>query len=85
MQNQLVINSSYYCIRGNVGGQILVMNNGAYVIGHFSEYTRELVWQRVVPATDRKSIEDWLTRHFPPKTEAEKLAKQNRAAAAPAR
>ncbi len=45
--------------------KFLVMNTGAYVLGHYSEYTSEMVWQRVVPASDRKSIEDWLSRHFP--------------------
>lgn len=65
MKERVVINAMYYCVRGDSMGQILVMNTGAYVLGHYSEYTSEMVWQRVVPASDRKSIEDWLSRHFP--------------------
>jgi hypothetical protein len=65
MKERVVINAMYYCVRGDSVGQILVMNTGAYVLGHYSEYTSEMVWQRVIPASDRKSIEDWLSRHFP--------------------
>ena len=65
MKERCVINAMYYCLRGDVGGQILVMNTGGYTLGHYSEYSSEMIWQRVVPASDRKSIEDWLGRHFP--------------------
>ena len=65
MKERCVINAMYYCLRGEVGGKILVMNTGGYTLGHYSENTSELVWQRVIPASDRKSIEDWLGRHFP--------------------
>jgi hypothetical protein len=65
MKERCVINPTYHCLRGDVGGQILVLNSHAYVLGHYSEHTSEMVWQRVIPASDRKSIEDWLLRHFP--------------------
>jgi hypothetical protein len=65
MKERVVINAMYYCVRGDSVGQILVMNTGGYVLGHYGEYTTEMVWQRVIPASDRKSIEDWLSRHFP--------------------
>jgi len=74
MKERCVINAMYYCLRGDVGGQILVMNTGGYTLGHYSEYTSDMVWQRVVPASDRKSIEDWLGRHFPELTELQPLA-----------
>jgi hypothetical protein len=65
MKERVVINPMYYCVRGDSAGQILVMNSGAYVMGHYSEFSSAMVWQRVVPASDRKSIEEWLTRHYP--------------------
>ena len=82
MQNHWVINASYYCLRGKVGGQIQVMNAGAYVIAHFNEHTSAVVWQRVIPATDRKSIEEWLLRHFPANGAPPKLTRQSTAASA---
>jgi|GEM_PF-2468886 len=66
MKERVVINAMYYCVRGDAAGQIVVMNSGGYVLGHYNEHTSGLVWQRVVPASDRKAIEDWLSRHFPP-------------------
>ena len=82
MQNHWVINASYYCLRGKVGGQVLVMNAGAYVIAHFNEQTSAVVWQRVIPATDRKSIEEWLIRHFPANAVAPRQPRQSTAASA---
>lgn len=82
MKERVVINAMYYCVRGDSSGQILVMNTGAYVLGHYSEYTSEMVWQRVVPASDRKSIEDWLSRHFPANPTPQQAVK--RASSSPA-
>ena len=82
MHNHWVINANYHCLRGKLGGQILVMNTGAYVIAHFNEHTSAVVWQRVIPATDRKSIEDWLVRHFPANGTATKQGRQSTAASA---
>jgi|PlaIllAssembly_1097288.scaffolds.fasta_scaffold522833_2 hypothetical protein len=65
MQTRWVINASYYCERGKVGGLILVMNSGAYVLANYRELTGELHWQRVIPAGEKKAIEDWLGRNFP--------------------
>jgi hypothetical protein len=65
MNEQWLINSSYYCMRGEMRDLILVLNSHAYVLARYRERTGELSWQRVIPAGDRKSIEDWLGRHFP--------------------
>jgi len=60
-----VINTSYYCERGNPSGLIRVSNNGAYVVAEYSEHNSSLKWHRVVPAEQRNFIERWLSQHFP--------------------
>ena len=65
MKQRVVINASYYCERGASGGVIMVMNSGAYVLANYREQTGELSWQRVIPAGEKKAIEDWLGRNFP--------------------
>lgn len=65
MQERHVINASYYCKRGSRPGLILVLNTGAYILAEYSENTGDLKWQRVIPAEQKKSIEKWLSIHFP--------------------
>jgi hypothetical protein len=64
MQSQWVINGSYHCKRSGVGDLILVYNSGSYLLANYRELTGELVWQRVIPASEKKAIEEWLNRTF---------------------
>ena len=63
----IVISPPYYCERTRPGAQILVYTAGAYVVAEYDEHTGNARWQRVVQASQRASIENWLTQHFPPK------------------
>jgi hypothetical protein len=44
---------------------ILVLNASDYVLGSYREHTGETMWLRVIPAPDKKGIEDWLAEKFP--------------------
>ena len=68
MQDSHVINSMYYCGRTRPNGPILVLTTGAYVVAEYNERTGSAKWQRVVQASQRANIENWLIQHFPPKT-----------------
>lgn len=74
MQERIVINASYYCQRGKRDGIVHVFNNGAYVLAEYSESTGDLRWQRVVPAEQKKSLEKWLSQHFPATAPSPKTA-----------
>ena len=63
----IVISPPYYCERTRPGAQILVYTAGAYVVAEYDEHTGNARWQRVVQASQRASIENWLAQHFPPK------------------
>jgi hypothetical protein len=65
METILSINSSYRCKRSVAHHSIQVLNSGGYVLASYIEPTGEVKWQRVIPATDKKVIEDWLVRNFP--------------------
>jgi hypothetical protein len=72
MQDNHVINSSYYCGRTRPGGRILVYTTGAYVVAEYDERTGSANWQRVVQAAQRASIEKWLSQRFPAPTNSSK-------------
>lgn len=72
MQENLVINSSYYCGRTRPGGRILVFTTGAYVVAEYDERTGNANWQRVVQAAQKASIEKWLSQRFPAQSPAPK-------------
>jgi hypothetical protein len=86
MQNHWIINTFYRCKRSEVGDLIQVLNSGAYVLAHYRARTGVTTWQRIVPASDKKTIEDWLGRNFPVpstppkeiKLETEPVSRQNR-------
>jgi hypothetical protein len=66
MQENHVINASYYCGRTRPGGPILVYTTGAYLVAEYDERTGNASWQRVVQASQKASIENWLSHRFPP-------------------
>jgi hypothetical protein len=61
------INADYYCLQSKPSGPISVLTTNSYVVGHYDEKTGGMSWHRVVLATQRAAIENWLQRHFPPK------------------
>jgi hypothetical protein len=44
---------------------IQVYNEGSYLMAEYNESTGTLKWQRVLLATQREGIENWLREHYP--------------------
>ena len=58
------INHSIYCKR-NKPGLIDILSTDHYLMGEYSERTGTVIWQRLIAAPQRLSIERWLTENFP--------------------
>ena len=63
----MVINSSYYCKRGDRADLILIFNAENFVVAEYHQQTGGLKWQRAVQATHKASIDRWLRVSFPSK------------------
>lgn len=64
MQKQPVA-SPYRFKRAQADGLILVLNEGSYVMAEYSERTGVVKWQRVVPATQKETVERRLHAQYP--------------------
>ena len=42
-----------------------MVNPEGYLMAQFNDRTRKVDWQRVLPITQRESIESWLEQHYP--------------------
>lgn len=88
MQNRQVINDMYYCGRMRQDGIISVLTGNSYVVAEYDERTGGIRWQRVVNASQKEGIYNWLRDHFPVKIEAvveaapKKMARKAQAAVA---
>jgi len=67
MEDRRVINDSYYCCRFRTDGPISVLTTTQYVVAEYDEKTGNMRWQRVVNASQKESIHNWLRDHFPVK------------------
>ena len=56
---------SYRFQRAQRPGIIEVLNEHSYVMAEYSERTSAVKWQRVVAASERDQIENWLKHHYP--------------------
>jgi hypothetical protein len=66
MQGPQTINESYYCLRHKPDGPISVLTTNSYVVGEYDVRTGEVRWGRVVLASQKVQIMNYLHRHFPP-------------------
>ncbi|RPI19992.1 MAG: hypothetical protein EHM65_00615 [Acidobacteriales bacterium] len=80
MQKHRVIPPSYHFRRSKDDGFIEVLNEGFYVMAEYSERTGEVKWQRVVLASQRERIEEWLGEHYPIQTRTQLEARRRVAA-----
>jgi hypothetical protein len=69
MEDRRVINDSYYCCRFRADGPVSVLTNTQYVMAEYDEKTGDIRWQRVVNASQKEGIYNWLREHFPVKNE----------------
>ena len=66
MQGPQTINESYYCLRHKPEGPVSVLTTNSYVVGEYDVRTGEVRWGRVVLASQKVQIMNYLHRHFPP-------------------
>jgi hypothetical protein len=65
MQKHQASLSSWHFRRMKCEGLIQVLNEGLYVMAEYSERTGGVKWKRVVLASQREQIEEWLGEHYP--------------------
>ena len=69
MEDRRVINDSYYCCRTRPEGPIAVITTTQYTVAEYDDKTGNMRWQRVVNASQKESIHNWLRDHFPVKAQ----------------
>lgn len=67
MLDRQIINDAYYCARFRPDSVVSVLTGNSYVVAEYDERTGDIRWQRVVNATQREGIHNWLREHFPVK------------------
>jgi hypothetical protein len=73
MTDRHTINDSFYCGRLRDDSTISLMTTGAYVMAEYDEQTGDMRWYRVVNATQKESLHNWLRQHFPAKVREAKV------------
>ena len=71
MHGPQTINESYYCLRNKPDGPISVLTTNSYVVGEYNVSTGDIRWGRVVLASQKVQIQNYLHRHFPPANSAQ--------------
>ena len=72
MYERQVINDSYYCGRIRQDAIVSVLTGNSYVVAEYDERTGDIRWQRVVNASQKEGIYNWLREHFPVKVDPPK-------------
>jgi hypothetical protein len=67
MTERQPINDSYYCGRMRRDSIVSVLTGNSYVVAEYDERSGDIRWQRVVNASQREGIYNWLREHFPVK------------------
>lgn len=69
MEDRKVINDAFYACRHRAEGPVAVMSTTQYVMAEYDDKTGDIRWQRVVNASQRESVYNWLRQHFPVKNQ----------------
>jgi hypothetical protein len=46
-------------------GAIQVFNERSYLMGEYNQRTGKMSWQRILLATQKSDVENWLLEHYP--------------------
>ena len=65
MKKYQAIASTYRCKRAKTDGLIQVFNEHSYVMAEYNDRTGVVRWLRVVLATQKASVEQWLAEQYP--------------------
>jgi hypothetical protein len=82
MEDRHVINDAYFCARMRTEGPISVLTTTQYVVAEYDQRTGDMRWQRVVNASQKEGIHNWLREHFPAKNGSKPMPRAKKAAAA---
>jgi hypothetical protein len=82
MEDRHVINDAYFCARMRSEGPVLVLTTTQYVVGEYDQRTGDMRWQRVVNASQKEGIHNWLREHFPAKNGSKAAPRVKKAVAA---
>ncbi len=82
MEDRHVINDAYFCARMRAEGPISVLTTTQYVVAEYDQRTGDMRWQRVVNASQKEGIHNWLREHFPAKDGSKPVPRKKAAAAA---
>jgi hypothetical protein len=82
MTDRHTISDNFYCGRLRDDSIVSVMTTGAYVMAEYDEQTGETRWYRVVNATQKENLQNWLRQHFPIKARVAKRPASKKFAAA---
>ena len=56
---------TYQFKQAHEGGVINVVNSDGYLMAHYNDRTGKTSWRRLLPVTQRESIEKWLHQQYP--------------------
>jgi hypothetical protein len=56
---------SFRFTRPKPDGPVQVLNENSYLMAEYNQRTGKVSWQRIVLASQKVSIENWLLEHYP--------------------
>jgi hypothetical protein len=62
------VSASYKCIRGEREALVQVLNENSYSMAEYNARSGRFVWMRLLPITQRESVEAWVRAQFAPTT-----------------
>jgi hypothetical protein len=65
MKEPQPIHSNVFCHRANHSNLVTVMTADAYLVAEYNVESDSFSWQRLIPASQRVSIEEWVREKFP--------------------
>jgi len=72
MEALQVITAGYVCRRSKTDNLIRIFNENSYVMAEYNDNSGTLIWHRVVLASQKAMLEQWLLSHYPTKTGSKK-------------
>jgi hypothetical protein len=59
------LNSNFYCHRDPHSNVVHVFTTGAYLLAEYDVRNDSFSWQRLLPANQKLTIEEWIREKFP--------------------
>ena len=59
------VTSGFYCQRVNESNIVNVLTSASYLVAEYNVRMRSFSWQRLLPANQKLTIEQWVREKFP--------------------